>query len=200
MTDDASPPTPAERLAAIFQGRALTLAVAEGATGGYLAHLLTQVPGSSSWFRAGLVTYTDYPKQLLLRVSTETIAERGSISAETTVQMARLTRRLFGTDWSIALTGYAGDTAPAAGPRAPGVPSINPAGVPRVEAERREPAAGLTYVAMSTAANTAQGDAQYWEEWELPAPDREGYKRAAAEAAIELLIKLIREQDEAAEG
>jgi PncC family amidohydrolase len=77
-------PTPqelAERLGSLLNERGEKLVVAEGATGGALAHLLTQVPGSSAWFRAGFVAYTDFPKQLILRVSTETILEQGTASA-----------------------------------------------------------------------------------------------------------------------
>src|SRR5206468_2639836 len=63
--------SPAERLALVLCERGQTLAVAEGATGGLLAHLLTQVPGSSGWFRAGVVAYTDFAQQLILRVEAE---------------------------------------------------------------------------------------------------------------------------------
>lgn len=129
----------AHQLGELLAQRGETVAVAEGATGGLLAHLLTQVPGSSAWFCAGVVAYTDYAKQLRLRVSTETILERGSISLEATAQMARLTRRLFGTDWALAVTGYADNTAPAPSERAPGIPDANPPGVPRIETEQRPP-------------------------------------------------------------
>jgi PncC family amidohydrolase len=192
---EAHEPTLAERLGARLAERGEVLAVAEGATGGLLAHLLTQVPGSSRWFRAGIVAYTDYPKQLLLRVATETIEQRGSISPEATVQMARLARRLFATDWAIAVTGYADDQAPAPDRRAPSVPATNPPGVPRIESERSSPQAGLTYIAISGRAAGAvpagREDFQSWEEWLLPAPDRATYKQAAAERAIETLLKII---------
>src|SRR6266508_5467066 len=127
-----SPAALAQRLAAVLGERGDKLVVAEGATGGLLAHLLTQVPGSSAWFRAGLVAYTEYAKQLILRVSTETVEEHGSISPEATVQMARMARRLFGTDWGLAITGYADDSRPAPSVRAPGVPTRNPEGAPRI--------------------------------------------------------------------
>src|SRR5687768_819492 len=118
----------AQRLGEVLVGRGEKLTVAEGSTGGALSHILTQVPGSSAWYRAGIVAYTDFPKQLILRVSTETIHDQGSISAEATVQMARLARRLMASDWGLAVTGYADDTAPALGDRAQGVPGATPAG------------------------------------------------------------------------
>jgi PncC family amidohydrolase len=183
--------SPAERLAAVLAERGQTLAVAEGATGGLLAHLLTQVPGSSGWFRAGIVAYTDFSKQLILRVASETIEEQGSIGPEATVQMARLARRLFGTDWGLAITGYADDTAPVEGLRARGVPDRSPEGAVRVEAGKREPSAGLTFVAVSGPGSASQPDTNSWEEWQLDAPDRATYKQHAAETAIEALLKII---------
>lgn len=186
-----SPSDLATRLGAVLKERGQTLAVAEGATGGLLAHLLTQVPGSSAWFRAGIVAYTEYAKQLILRVSTETVEEHGSISLEATVQMSRIARRLFGTDWSIAITGYADDSRPAPSVKAPGIPARNPEGAPRVEEEKRPPTAGLTYVAVSGPASAGQPDAHSWEEYELEASDRMTYKENAAATAIESLLRII---------
>jgi PncC family amidohydrolase len=181
----------ARRVADLLNERDQVLVLAEGATGGFLAHVLTQVPGSSRWLRAGIVAYTDHPKQLLLRVSDETIAERGAISPEATVQMARLARRLFTADWALAVTGYADESPATAGARAHGVPRTNPPGVPVIPAEKTGPVAGLTYLAVSGRRANAEGDTQSWEEWHLPAADRTGYKLAAAEAAMELLVKTL---------
>jgi PncC family amidohydrolase len=181
----------ARRVADLLTERDQVLVLAEGATGGFLAHLLTQVPGSSRWLRAGIVAYTDYPKQLLLRVSDETIAERGAISPEATVQMARLARRLFTADWALAVTGYADDTAATAGAHVHGVPRTNSPGVPVIPAEKTGPVAGLTYLAVSGRQANAEGDTQSWEEWRLPADDRLTYKTAAAMAAMELLVKTL---------
>ena len=187
-------PTPkelAERLAALLRERGEKLAVAEGATGGALSHLLTQVPGSSAWFRAGFVTYTDFPKQLILRVSTETILEQGGISAEATVQMARLARRLMATDWGLAVTGYADDTPPVRDDRAQGVPESMPASAERIPDEKRAPSAGVTFIAVAGSVEhptEEQPDRHTWEERLIPAPDRASYKEEAAAAAIELLL------------
>ncbi len=181
----------AQHLAAVLSERGQTLAVAEGATGGLVAHLLTQVPGSSGWFRAGIVAYTDFAKQLILRVAAETIEEQGSIGPEATVQMARLARRLFSADWGLAITGYADATEPAEGPRAHGVPDRNPEGAVRVQAERREPTPGLTFIAVSGPGSGRQPDTHSWEERQFDAPDRATYKQSAAEAAIETLLKIV---------
>ena len=190
-------PTPqelAERLGSLLNERGEKLAVAEGATGGALSNLLTQVPGSSAWFRAGFVTYTDFPKQLILRVSTETILEQGGISAEATVQMARLARRLMATDWGLAVTGYGDDTAPMRDHRAQGVPETMPASAERIPDEKRAPQAGITFIAVAGSVEhptEEQPDRHSWEERLIPAPDRATYKEEAAAAAIEALLHQI---------
>jgi nicotinamide mononucleotide (NMN) deamidase PncC len=189
----------AAQVGAILAERGETLAVAEGASGGWLAHRLTQVPGSSAWFRAGIVAYTDYPKRLLLRVATQTIDRQGGISAEATVQMARLARRLFGVTWAIALTGYADARAPAPSPTPPGaLPETPPVPLgpppelePAPEPARRAPEPGLTYLAVAHLEPGQGGDAFSWEERLLPAPDRAAYKEAAAAAALEALLKVL---------
>ena len=199
LPDDVSAPDPSDVARAAFavadavSRRDQTVAVVEGATGGYLAHVLTTVPGASRWFRAGIVASTDYPKQLLLRVSTDTIEARGSISAETTIQMARLARRLFATDWAVAVTGYADGSAPAPSVRAPGAPGDVPSGYALVQGEIREPVAGATIVAIAGAPGT--GDAETddadisWQEHLVPAHDRDGYRRGAALVALEYLLE-----------
>src|SRR5688572_29181995 len=198
-------PTPhelAERLGGVLRERGEKLTVAEGATGGALSHLLTQVPGSSAWFRAGIVAYTDFPKQLILRVSSETIAEQGSISAESTVQMARLARRLMATDWGVAVTGYADDTAPVRDDRAQGVPGSTPAGAERIPDDKRAPGAGVTFIAVAGTVEhptEEQPDRHSWEERLIPAPDRAVYKEEAAAAAMEMLLSVIEASEKPAE-
>jgi nicotinamide mononucleotide (NMN) deamidase PncC len=196
---DVSAPNPSDlsraaaAVAEAITRRNQTVAVIEGATGGYLAHVLTTVPGSSKWFRAGIVAYTDYPKQLLLRVSTDTIESRGSISAETTIQMARLARRLFAVDWAVAITGYADDTSPAPSVRAPGAPGDVPAGCALVQGEIRDPVAGATIVAIAGTPGAGDESAEdadvSWQEHLVPAPDRDGYRRGASLVALEYLLE-----------
>ena len=190
-------PTPtelAERLGALLTERGEKLTVAEGATGGALSNLLTQIPGSSAWFRAGFVAYTDFPKQLILRVATDTILDQGSISAEATVQMARLARRLMATDWGLAVTGYADDTAPVGDERAQGVPGFLPESAESIPDEKRTPRAGVTFIAVARTAEhptEEHPDDHTWEERLIPAPDRATYKEEASASAIELLLDRI---------
>lgn len=200
LPGDVAAPSEAEvaraaaAVAASILRRGQTVTVIEGATGGYLAHVLTTVPGATAWFRAGIVAYTEYPKQLLLRVSTETIEARGAISAEATIQMARLARRLFSTDWAVAVTGYADGTSPAVPTAlAPGAPGAIPTGYAMVTGEIRDPVAGATIVAIAGGTGTgevAAADADIsWQEHLVPAPDRDGYRRGAALVALEYLLE-----------
>ena len=62
--------------------------LAESCTGGYVAKLLTDVPGSSQWFDFGLVTYSNEAKQRCLGVSAETLLEHGAVSEPTVLEMA----------------------------------------------------------------------------------------------------------------
>ncbi|HEU4595396.1 MAG TPA: competence/damage-inducible protein A [Pyrinomonadaceae bacterium] len=85
-----------------------TLAVAESCTGGLVAQRLTEVPGSSSYFMEGVVTYSNEAKTRLLGVPAELIEERGAVSAEVAEAMAEGVKERAGTDFGISVTGVAG--------------------------------------------------------------------------------------------
>jgi nicotinamide-nucleotide amidase len=84
------------------------LAVAESCTGGLIAHRLTEVPGSSSYFTEGLVTYSNEAKTRLLGVPEELIERHGAVSAEVAEAMAEGVKRRASTDFGLAVTGVAG--------------------------------------------------------------------------------------------
>ncbi len=88
--------------------RKRTLAVAESCTGGCLAHRLTNVPGASAVFLAGLVTYSNEAKQTFLGVRAETLAQHGAVSEAVVLEMAEGARRVTGADFALAVTGIAG--------------------------------------------------------------------------------------------
>lgn len=92
----------------LFTERGLTVSTAESCTGGMLGERLTAVPGASSVYVGGCVTYTNDMKIKLLGVSPDTIAAHTEVSAETAAEMAEGARRVLGTDVGIATTGYAG--------------------------------------------------------------------------------------------
>ncbi|MEP6802630.1 MAG: competence/damage-inducible protein A [Acidobacteriota bacterium] len=85
-----------------------TLALAESCTGGMVASLVTDVPGSSEYFLGGVVSYGNGAKESLLGVSTETIRARGAVSEESVLEMARGARERFDADVAAAVTGIAG--------------------------------------------------------------------------------------------
>jgi nicotinamide-nucleotide amidase len=85
-----------------------TLATAESCTGGLIAHRLTEVPGSSTYFMEGVVTYSDEAKTRLLGVPTELIERHGAVSAEVAEAMAVGVKQRAGTDFGLSVTGIAG--------------------------------------------------------------------------------------------
>jgi nicotinamide-nucleotide amidase len=88
--------------------RKQTLAVAESCTGGCISNRLTNVPGASAVFRAGLVTYSNEAKQKFLGVRAETLDAHGAVSEQVAREMAEGVRSETGSDFSLAVTGIAG--------------------------------------------------------------------------------------------
>ena len=90
--------------------KGLTLSVAESLTGGKIASSLVGVPGASSFFKGGFVTYNAELKKELLNVSEETINEYSVVSKQVAHEMAKGTLQKLKTDYAIAVTGNAGPT------------------------------------------------------------------------------------------
>jgi nicotinamide-nucleotide amidase len=88
--------------------RKLKLATAESCTGGYIAHLLTSIPGASSYFVGSVLAYSNEVKSSLLEVSPETLDQYGAVSEQTVVEMARGALRKLPADLVIAISGIAG--------------------------------------------------------------------------------------------
>lgn len=85
-----------------------TLAVAESCTGGYISNRLTNVPGASEVFLAGVVTYSNQAKETILEVKEPSIIEHGAVSEEVAKQMAEGVRRRTGANYALSTTGIAG--------------------------------------------------------------------------------------------
>jgi nicotinamide-nucleotide amidase len=97
-----------EVVGALLRERSLTLALAESCTGGLIGHRLTDVPGSSEYFRLGIIAYANEAKQQLLSVSRDTLETHGAVSVETAIEMARGARAAARSDLALATTGIAG--------------------------------------------------------------------------------------------
>ncbi|UCE99687.1 MAG: competence/damage-inducible protein A, partial [Planctomycetota bacterium] len=87
-----------------------TIAVAESCTGGHLAKLLTDIPGSSRYFTYGWVTYSNIAKTTELGVEADLIQKNGAVSELVAEAMAKGARKRSGADFAIAVTGIAGPT------------------------------------------------------------------------------------------
>jgi nicotinamide-nucleotide amidase len=85
-----------------------TLSLAESCTGGNISHLITEIPGSSSAYLGGVVSYSNELKIKLLGVNRSTLETRGAVSEETALEMASGALKHLGSDYSIAITGIAG--------------------------------------------------------------------------------------------
>lgn len=97
-----------EHLAERLRDLHLTIAVAESAAGGLIAAALTRPPGSSAYFRAGIVAYDDDSKVRVLGIANDVFVRHGSVSAEAALELADAARRLFGCDMGIGETSVAG--------------------------------------------------------------------------------------------
>ena len=146
-------------VAALLAAQEKTVSVAEACTCGLVGYMLSTVPGSSRFFPGGVIAYTGGLKQKVLGVTDEMYKEKGSVSPEVAVAMARGVRDLTGTDFAISTTGVAGPTGGRSGLPI-GTFYIGLAGPEGVEVAER-----------------IQADAG----------DRDGNKRQAAQAALDLL-------------
>ena len=86
----------------------LVLAVAESCTGGLVSHRLTNIPGSSAFFRQGLIVYSNEAKKELLDVPDELLEEYGAVSPQVAEAMAKEVRLVGDADLGLAITGIAG--------------------------------------------------------------------------------------------
>ncbi|AKD01977.1 competence/damage-inducible protein A [Pontibacter korlensis] len=97
-----------EAIGLMLKERGLTIATAESCTGGFLAHKLTSIAGSSAWFIGGVIAYHNEVKIQELAVNAETLQEHGAVSEATVRAMAENVRLKFDTDIGVATSGIAG--------------------------------------------------------------------------------------------
>ena len=97
-----------ETVVHLLAKKCLTVATAESCTGGLLAKRITDIPGSSSVFHMGAVTYSNDVKMQLLGVPEDVLARYGAVSPQVAKFMAQGIRRRSGADFGIGITGLAG--------------------------------------------------------------------------------------------
>ena len=136
----------------------LTVATAESCTGGLVASAITDVSGSSGYFRGGLVVYSNEAKIGLLGVPQEMLETHGAVSAQVARAMALAARERLSADLAVAVTGVAG---PGGGSASKPV--------------------GLTYVAVADAAGVDVRRLAW-------TGDRPANKKSSVRAALELLL------------
>lgn len=95
----------------IFKKKGLKLSVAESCTGGLVSHYITLLPGASTFFEAGVVTYSAESKKKILGLQAKTISSHGVISRETAKEMAERMRLLTKTGCTVSTTGNLGPDA-----------------------------------------------------------------------------------------
>lgn len=97
-------------ISTFFSRKKWTLSLAESCTGGLIASSLTDIPGSSGYFKGGVVAYSNQAKQDLLNVPASVLKKYGAVSQETAMAMASGARHVFKSDASLSVTGIAGPT------------------------------------------------------------------------------------------
>ena len=148
----------------LLRQKGLTLGVVESATGGLISHLITNVPGSSDYYKGSVTAYSNAVKTKVVGVKEDTINKYGAVSYQVAEEMAQGGRRLLASDICLADTGIAG-----------------PGGA------TPEKPVGLFYIGLSHQSGTYSQKHSFQ-------GDREQNKRSAAEAALgwlkEYLISL----------
>jgi len=150
-----------QEVGALLRQKGLTLGVVESASGGLISHRITNVPGSSDYYKGSVTAYSNEVKIKVVGVKEDTINQYGAVSSEVAEEMAQGGRKILGADICLADTGIAGP-----GGAAPGKP------------------VGLFYIGLS------HGERTYSQKHNFQG-EREQNKRSAAEAALRWLKEYL---------
>ncbi len=142
--------------------RQATIAVAESCTGGLLAKLFTDIPGSSEYFLGGVIAYANDIKIKILNVPAIVLERHGAVSVETARYMAEGVRQLTGATIGVSVTGIAGPNGGTS-----------------------EKPVGLTYVGLSTPDGARVRDLHYGK-------DRERNRQRAAYSAMDVVRRYLK--------
>jgi nicotinamide-nucleotide amidase len=97
-----------EAVGRLLVSKGKTLGTAESCTGGYIAHLITSIPGSSRYFKGSVVSYANEIKRDLLHVDQQTLDNNGAVSEATVREMVRGALSTLDTDFAVATSGIMG--------------------------------------------------------------------------------------------
>ena len=97
-----------EKIAKLLKEKGYTISTAESCTGGLIGHMLTNVPGSSEYYKGGIISYSNEAKICLLGVRHDTLSKYGAVSEQVAYEMADGIKRKLDTNLAIATTGIAG--------------------------------------------------------------------------------------------
>ena len=139
----------------------VTIATAESCTGGFLAHTLTNVSGSSKYFDQGVISYSNKAKVELLGVAEELIKKHGAVSKEVAEAMAQAILQHALVDYGLATTGIAGPTGGT-----------------------KDKPVGLVYIAIATKENVVVKRFRF-------SGDRLANKESTCTATLELLLEML---------
>ena len=99
-----------KELSDMFWKEGLSLATAESCTAGNIAAVITAIPGSSHFYKGGIIAYSDEVKINLLGVSPEILDTKGAVSEEVVIEMAKGAMKSMNSDCAIATSGIVGPT------------------------------------------------------------------------------------------
>lgn len=97
-----------EEVGKLLRQKGLTLGVVESATGGLISHLITNVPGSSDYYKGSITAYSNEIKMRVVGVKEGTLSAYGAVSSRVAEEMAKAGRKLLQSDICVADTGIAG--------------------------------------------------------------------------------------------
>jgi nicotinamide-nucleotide amidase len=155
-------PSRAERLITLLTQAGKTIVTAESCTGGMIGAAITDVPGSSSAFYGGFITYANSAKSRMIHVQPRLIRDYGAVSNQVARAMADGARNTARADYALSVTGIAG---------------------PDGGSEKKP--VGLVYVAMSSELATVVIEHRFGD------LGREGIRRASVDAALDLALQVL---------
>ena len=150
-----------QEVGTLLRQKGITVGVVESATGGLISHRITNVPGSSDYYKGSVTAYSNEVKIKVVGVKEDTINKHGAVSHQVAEEMAQCGRKLLGADICLADTGIAG-----------------PAGA------TPEKPVGLFYIGLSHQAGTYSRKHSFQ-------GNREQNKRSASEAALSWLKEYL---------